>query len=196
MTDDEMEPVAVTNGSYDPDDMGEIGDAARRIASYCGGEYRRNVYRKAKQELTAITRPAPVDGLVGMIDALISAVVEEAEQTCRYLGKHNSDSDKGDYHDGFQTACDILGTSPVIAEHVQRHKDRILATALRAQSEEEVEREALREAARELSDRAFRQYRARNGKMCSIEGDDGEACWIIPWDAMDDLRQALERRAK
>ncbi|MEG8224055.1 hypothetical protein OSJ57_26225, partial [Sphingomonas sp. HH69] len=49
----------------------------------------------------------------------------------------------------------------------------------------------LREAAEELSARAFDHYRARNGRMCSIEGDDGEKCWIIPYDAMEDLRAAL-----
>ncbi|WP_257541215.1 hypothetical protein [Sphingobium sp. CFD-1] len=50
---------------------------------------------------------------------------------------------------------------------------------------------ALTEAAKDVVDRAFGHYRARNGRMCSIEGDDGEKCWIVPFDAMEDLRQAL-----
>lgn len=50
---------------------------------------------------------------------------------------------------------------------------------------------ALMEAAKDVVDRAFDHYRARNGRMCSIEGDDGEKCWIVPFDAMEDLRQAL-----
>jgi len=50
---------------------------------------------------------------------------------------------------------------------------------------------ALMEAAKDVVDRAFDHYRARNGRMCSIEGDDGEKCWIVPFDAMEDLRAAL-----
>ena len=45
--------VEVTNGQYADDDMGPIGDAAREIASYCGGPERVNVYRRAKVELAA-----------------------------------------------------------------------------------------------------------------------------------------------
>ncbi len=43
----------VTNGQYETDDFGPVGDAARRIASYAEGEARRNVYRKARIELAA-----------------------------------------------------------------------------------------------------------------------------------------------
>lgn len=64
----------------------------------------------------------------GYLDAVILEVVEEAQQACRYLGKHNSDAAKeGPYLDGFQDACDLLGTTPIVAEHVQRHRDRIIA---------------------------------------------------------------------
>lgn len=80
------------------------------------------------------------------------------------------------------------GHYPVVPFTAERLE--IAAALLSAQA---VMLEEAREAARALSDRAFQQYRARNGKMCSIEGDDGEACWIIPWDAMDDLRQALAK---
>lgn len=50
---------AVTNGSYEADDFGPIGDAARRIASYCEGSDRLNVYRKAKLELAALAAAIP-----------------------------------------------------------------------------------------------------------------------------------------
>lgn len=53
--------------------------------------------------------------------------------------------------------------------------------------------EALREAAQEVVNRAFDHYRARNGRMCSIEGDEGEKCWIVPFDAMEDLRTILNQ---
>ncbi len=44
----------VTGGQYDRDDFGPIGEAARRICSYTEGEARRNVYKVAKTELTAL----------------------------------------------------------------------------------------------------------------------------------------------
>lgn len=34
-------------------------------------------------------------------------------------------------------------------------------------------------------------YLARNGRVCSIEGDDGEKCWIIPNETMESVRQAV-----
>lgn len=49
------------------------------------------------------------------------------------------------------------------------------------------------EAAQELEARAYTSYRARNGRMCSIEGDDGEQAFIVPNDAMMALRDALSR---
>jgi hypothetical protein len=38
---------------------------------------------------------------------------------------------------------------------------------------------------------ALDYYRARSGRVCSIEGDDGEKCWIIPNDAMESVRHAI-----
>ena len=54
------EAVKVTNGQYADDDFGPIADAARRIASYCEGEARANVYRAAKAALS--TLPAAPQG--------------------------------------------------------------------------------------------------------------------------------------
>jgi len=48
----------VTNGAYEADDFGPIGDAARQIASYCEGEARENVYRAAK---IALATPQPTE---------------------------------------------------------------------------------------------------------------------------------------
>ncbi len=39
-------------------DVGPIADAARMIASWCEGQARINVYRAAKQHLTAALKPA------------------------------------------------------------------------------------------------------------------------------------------
>lgn len=50
---------------------------------------------------------------------------------------------------------------------------------------------ALEEAARNLIAVRYDTYTARNGKLCSIEGDDGEKAWIVPFDAMADLESAL-----
>lgn len=62
----------------------------------------------------------------------------------------------------------------------------------------EAERDALAaklavavEAMREVDGQSNRTYRARNGKMCSIEADDGEACEIVHSDALFQMRAAL-----
>lgn len=44
---------AVTNGTVDREHYGPIGDAARRIASYCEGNARVHVYTAAFDEITA-----------------------------------------------------------------------------------------------------------------------------------------------
>lgn len=69
------------------------------------------------------------------------------------------------------------------------------ADALEAQSRAYV---ALAERVREMerigSDliaQASDYYTARNGKLCSIEGDDGEKCWIVPFEPFEELRAAL-----
>ena len=51
--------------------------------------------------------------------------------------------------------------------------------------------DALLCAARSLVSQAFDLYTARNGKRMSIEGDDGEKCWIVPFDAFEELRSMV-----
>ena len=63
-------------------------------------------------------------------DALIAEVVDEAKQAARYLAKHQNWEDDGEgnrYREGFEMACELLGVENVIADHVERHKGRILA---------------------------------------------------------------------
>lgn len=43
----------------------------------------------------------------------------------------------------------------------------------------------------DVSERAEKTYRARNGKVCTIEASDGEACEIVHSDAMFGLRATL-----
>lgn len=45
-------------------------------------------------------------------------------------------------------------------------------------------------AAQAVLDTAQDYYTARNGRRCSIEGSDGEKCWIVPFDQFEDLRRA------
>lgn len=47
--------------------------------------------------------------------------------------------------------------------------------------------------ARDVISQAVDHYTARNGRRMSIEGDDGEKCWIVPFDALEGLRGSLER---
>ena len=47
------------------------------------------------------------------------------------------------------------------------------------------------EAGASVIEQAFDYYTARNGRKCSIEGDDGEKCWIVSFDAFESLRATL-----
>lgn len=51
--------------------------------------------------------------------------------------------------------------------------------------------EALQVAAQGVIDRMFDTYRARNGRDVSIESYDGEKCWIVHSDDIEELRAAL-----
>ncbi len=64
-----LDEATLTNGRYKPDDMGPIGDAARRIASWAEGPARGNIYKAAKRELAAILAHRPGADEAGMRDA-------------------------------------------------------------------------------------------------------------------------------
>jgi len=55
--------------------------------------------------------------------AIVDAVIERAEQACRYVLKHNEDAWSGDertaYHQGFEAACEICARA--IRSHVMTH---------------------------------------------------------------------------
>jgi hypothetical protein len=51
-------------------------------------------------------------------EAIIQAVIERAEQACRYAFKHQ-DIEAGPYRDGFETGCETC--EGAIAAHVRRH---------------------------------------------------------------------------
>lgn len=53
------------------------------------------------------------------------------------------------------------------------------------------EAERMREAGQAVIAQAFDHYTARNGRRIGIEGDDGEKCWIVPFDAFESLRAAI-----
>lgn len=64
--------------------------------------------------------------------------------------------------------------------------------ALQAQvAAKDVEIGRLREVGCAVVAGAFDHYVARNGRRCSIEGDDGEKCWIVPFDEFEALSAAL-----
>lgn len=50
---------------------------------------------------------------------------------------------------------------------------------------------AVLKAAEQLIHNRFDTYTARNGKRVSIEGDDGEKCWIVSFEDMSDLENAI-----
>lgn len=67
-----------------------------------------------------------------------------------------------------------------------------LTDAEQALAERDAEIARLREAGQAVIDTAFDHYTARNGRRMSIEGDDGEKCWIVPFDHFEALRTTLE----
>ncbi|PQM29387.1 hypothetical protein CVO77_00155 [Sphingopyxis lindanitolerans] len=56
---------------------------------------------------------------------------------------------------------------------------------------DELDAPSIEEAAQAVIASANDYYTARNGKRMGIEGDDGEKCWIVPFDQFEDLRRAL-----
>ncbi len=97
---------------------------------------------------------------------ILSAIEVSVCQTCKGHGIIGGLYRVGDGDvDGWEEACPDCAPSP------------------RAQ--------ALEEAARNLIANRFDSYKARNGKLCSIEGDDGEKCWIVSFDDMAELESAL-----
>lgn len=54
------------------------------------------------------------------------------------------------------------------------------------------ENDRLRSAAQDLIASATDHYFKRNGHRASIEGTDGEKCWIVLFDAFEALRTALQ----
>ena len=68
---------ALTDGQYEVDDYGSIGEAARRICSFCEGDMRRLVYIIAKEELAAT-------------EARTQVLVEALEPFEKALGKRLS----------------------------------------------------------------------------------------------------------
>jgi len=107
MTQDMVERV--TNGSYEPDDMSAIGDAARRIASYCEGEARLNVYRKAKLELKAIEATGVVELLKVAREALEFYADRDYDGYSVHVTDYGLSTDNGDIiKDGGERARQAL----------------------------------------------------------------------------------------
>lgn len=60
----------------------------------------------------------------------------------------------------------------------------------------EAENERLREVGTNLLGRMFDTYKARNGREVSIQGDDGEKCWIVHSDEIAALEAAHTSKEK
>lgn len=58
-------------------------------------------------------------------------------------------------------------------------------------AELEAENSRLKDAVLNVLANRFDTYKARNGKQCSIEGEDGEKCWIVSFDDMSELEAAV-----
>lgn len=135
-------------------------------------------YHKIKRGLYTITEQVPLSvETVRFLRALFDAkeAAEAKIDACKvYLKDHQDPADR--LAQNHREICSLL---EMLA------KDRKRAEAAEAKLAVAVE------AMREVDERANRTYRARNGKMCSIEADDGEACEIVHSDALFQLRATL-----
>lgn len=73
---------------------------------------------------------------------------------------------------------------------------RVLTPEEVAAKDAEIERlrqtiAGLTNASQNIVDASFDHYRAKNGRIISIEGDDGEKCMIVPFDPYQNLCAAL-----
>jgi hypothetical protein len=71
--------------------------------------------------------------------------------------------------------------------------DRCSAPTTSLQAPEGVRDDVLATAARELIASRFDTYRAGNNRQVGIQDDNGEKCWIVPFDEMAALEAALKR---
>lgn len=104
----------------------------------------------------------------------------------------------------------IADTSTGAAAHIHKHGLKLLADGLRAEVyPTSVKHEHMRplytsrplpdvtgaeviEAARNVIASASDTYKKRNGHLGSFEDDSGEKCWIVPFDAFESLRSAVD----
>jgi hypothetical protein len=64
-----------------------------------------------------------------------------------------------------------------------------------APAEHVVGADRLIEAAKDVIVSASDTYKKRNGHLGSFEDDSGEKCWIVPFDAFEGLRSAVDALA-
>jgi hypothetical protein len=80
----------------------------------------------------------------------------------------------------------------IIPQHAEQQCFALAEAILAALSTHNAEGwEPLRVASQAVLDRMFSTYTARNGREVGIEGDDGEKCWIVHSDDIEEMRRAL-----
>ena len=88
-------------------------------------------------------------------------------------------------------SADDLKVPPPAAPFVDwEAKYKRAVTDLAAQA---VEIAALLDAGKDVIGSASDHYTARNNRRMTIQGDDGEKCWIVPFDQFEHLRHTLNR---
>ena len=70
-----------------------------------------------------------------------------------------------------------------------------LAAAIEAQPDSEAADDALFDAARALLESRSSTFKARNGRDCGIQDEHGEKMWIVPFEEMLALEDAVEAAA-
>lgn len=101
----------------------------------------------------------------------------------------------GDVADLIRVLDNRSGPVLFMAKAAQAYADALRAALAAPGEAEGVRVKALREAAQAILDGMFTTYRARNGRQCSIETDDGEMAYLVHSDLIEDLRYALSALA-
>lgn len=104
---------------------------------------------------------------------------------------------KGAWEDGWQAAFDAVKQGWQSCSIGHDLPQTLLKNFLSKQPTPTVttQGEGIIEAAKDLLDSKFWQYKAGNGRMISIEDGSGEKCWIVPDEKIQRLEDAINRPA-
>jgi len=120
--------------------------------------------------------------------AALRAYAHEATKVITGLAGGGSENFSGQIGDMFKADLELC------AKKIRDRHEMIHGLVVKAKKDNDTlraENERLRESANAVVQSASDHYKKRNGHLASFEDESGEKCWIVPFDAFEDLRAAL-----